>query len=75
MTRLRAMISAVDDLISRMTRLTAIARRTKLELEDNPRLHLNPCTMCGVVLTRYGTCASCEMKSNGHAETLKRYDC
>ena len=65
MIRLSALSSQVSDLIARIKRLTAIARRTKLELEDNPRLHLNPCAMCKVVLTRYGTCASCEMKSNG----------
>lgn len=47
-------------------RLTFIAVRTKLELKDNPRLHLNPCEVCGTVLTRFSTCASCELKSNGH---------
>lgn len=68
MIRLRSMISAVDDLISRMNRLTTIARRTKLEITDNPRPHLNPCSICKTVLTRYGVCASCENKSNGHSD-------
>lgn len=68
--QLPKLISAVDDLIRKMTRLVTISRRTKLEMTDNPRLHLNPCSICGVVLTRYGVCASCESKSNGHSETL-----
>lgn len=62
-----SMLNAVDSLIDRMKRMTFIAKRTKLELQDNPNLHLNPCAVCGSVLTRYGTCAGCESKSNGHS--------
>jgi len=61
-----SMLNAMDSLIDKIKRMTCIAKRTKLELQDNPNLHLNPCQVCGSVLTRYGTCAGCEMKSNGH---------
>ncbi len=63
---LLGMISAVDSLRDRMERLVRQTQRMRLEMKENPTLHLRPCRECGITETRFGICAACEEQQNGH---------
>lgn len=66
--KIRSLIADVDDLIDGVKRMTKRTRRIREDIHDNPHLHLQPCSICKVTLTRFGTCAACDMKSNGHSK-------
>lgn len=60
------LITMHAQLLHKMQRLVFLAKRTRLELKDDPKNHLVDCTVCHSALTRFGVCAICEANSNGH---------
>ncbi len=60
------MVAAVSSLTDRMERLVRQTKRMRLEMKDDAALHLQPCGICKLTLTRFGTCLECAERTAGN---------